>query len=282
MQLDLDQMVYGQFGSLDPITQEDRANSGFLTDYVERLFASNGRVIRPDEIRVKEWLDAPDRASYASMAGALWRDMQPRIDPDDVGLVLMANWMPDLHLGTSVTNYLMHVGQMTSSIGFSLSECGTAAPFVALEWMDRYLRVHPGKSGLLLICDQRNLMYRVPEIEARAPVNAACLLEVSGRSGLGFAGIKRADPGVDRAGFASEAARALGLEPRHTCLVAATPVAGFAETIAPDPRQMCAAPFIALAERGPVRRDVLILDESQDQTLACALTRGAGRSDHVH
>ncbi len=275
MQLDLNNMAYRQFGGLEQIGSEERANADFLAGYVEKLFASNGLEIAKEDLRIVDWLNAPDRAPYANMANQLWQDLAPQIDPNRVGLVLMAHWMPDVHLGTSVTNYLMHIGNITDGIGFSLSECGTTAPFVALDWMNRYITRYPHKTGLLLVCDQRNLMYRSVVHDALDPVNIGCLIQMSNTRGLHFVGLERSQSEYGTSNLLHRAAERFGMNPARTTLVGSTlpDLPRFADRIEACPRQLCAAPFVAIAEAGQRNTDYLILTETEGQLLVCGLTQ---------
>src|SRR5260370_40721871 len=93
------------------------------------------------------------------MAEALLTRLARNAVLTDVDFVLLAHWLPDLHLGSSVTNFAMHHLGLGKAFGFAISDRGLSAPFFALDCIDKYLRSGRNKARLLVM-DQTHLLYK--------------------------------------------------------------------------------------------------------------------------
>src|SRR5436190_20125643 len=102
------------------------------------------------------------------MAEALLNRLSQRAAISDVDFVLLAHWLPDLHLGTSVTNFAMHHLGLSGAFGFAISDRGLSAPLFAVECIDKYLRDGRGKA-VLMIMDQKHLLYKSALIDSLSP-----------------------------------------------------------------------------------------------------------------
>ena len=190
--------------------------------------------------------------------------------------MLLAHWLPDLHLGTSVTNFAMHTLGLTDSFGFAISDRGRSAPLFALDCIGRYLGPER-RRALLMVMDQKHLLYRAPLVEALRPANAAALmvLEHGGASGLHLAGYRRVplvtapDLAARLDGWCAE----FGIDPDATCLVADPAVLAHVDhrgpTLAQAPRLLCSAPFAALAQCQGDRPTLLVCHEQDCLTAVC-------------
>ena len=213
---------------------------------------------------------ADDRAPFAAMVEALLPDLTRRADVAGTEVLLFAHWLPDLHLGTSVTNFAMHKLGLTDCFGFAISDRGLSAPFFAFDSLHRYLGA-TGQKGLLVIADQKHVMYRSDLVQGLNPKNAACVVAVdtANRAGLRYAGYRRMAIGPEGAGAAlSRAMVELGLEAGRSliigpqCLLNEGPAAAL--TVATDERMICSAPFAALAQSDRSDLDHVLLCRDGD------------------
>lgn len=273
----------GDFGCLEPAQEDWLDQRDYWEDFNARFFRSNGRAYdSARDSNVTAWLTAPDRAPYAAMAERLLEDLSGRVDLAGIDLVLMAHWLPDLHLGTSVTNFVQNRLEIESGLGFAISDRGPSAPLFALDLAARYLR-DGRRRALVLAMDQKHLLYRTPELDRLRPRNsaAALLLEAGGA--------EPADPGLVYAGYA----RSIGLAPADLSrylsgLCAAQGLAREAVTVIADPAVtrlaapegpviacedgwLCAGPLAGLARHAGQRGHVLLATFEQGEVVTVLL-----------
>jgi hypothetical protein len=185
LHLDPKHMVWDRFGCLEPPPQSWTEAVAFWEDYTDAFFRSNGIPCTPADSNVKECLQQTDRASFVRMAEVLLTRLAAVAVLRDVKLVLLAHWLPDFHLGTSVTNFAMHYLNLDGAFGFAVSARGLSAPLFALECMDRYLR--DGKTkGLLMVMDQKHLLHKSRVKDAMRPDNNGCVMVLEHRKGPGL------------------------------------------------------------------------------------------------
>jgi hypothetical protein len=269
--LNLGHIVWDRFGCLEPCPEDWREAVPYWEDYTATFFRSTGREYRVADSNVKAWLEAGDRAPFVRMADVLLSRLSQRAATNDVDFVLLAHWLPDLHLGTSVTNFAMHQLGLRGAFGFSISDRGLSAPFFAFECIDRYVRDGRGKA-LLMVMDQKHLLYQSALIESLSPDNSACIMLLERRSGPGlmYLGYRR----QRAAGSGSMSApccamlESLALRSGRTTIITSDPllmsVTVPADIVPADPHLVCAAPFVALAERMVPDRDYLLLTRDGD------------------
>jgi hypothetical protein len=200
---------------------------------------------------------------------------------NDVDFVLLAHWLPDLHLGSSVTNFAMHHLGLDNAFGFAISDRGLSAPLFALECIDKYLR-GGRKKALLMVMDQKHLLYKSDLTQALNPNNTACVMLLERRNGPGLAYL-----GYRRHVVTSPACLAqeclalfdtLSLRREVTTIIASDGL--FAGLGLPghirkaDPRLVCAAPFIELSETRVPNRDYLLL--TRDAHAICGVAFRSG------
>jgi hypothetical protein len=252
--VDPKKIVWGEFGGLEPPQEVWRDQFPYWEDYVRKFFASNGLPFASNDSNVERWLMSEDRAPFASMVEALLPDLRARAEVKGTEVILFAHWLPDLHLGTSVTNFAMHRLGLENCFGFAISDRGLSAPFFAFDSLYRYLGTTGGK-GLLVIADQKHLMYRSDLVEALNPKNAACVmaLDTLAPAGLRYCGYRRlAIAGIGPGAAIAAGLADLGLDRAATVLIGpktlldSAPAA--AGTHATDERLICSAPFVALAQ----------------------------------
>lgn len=254
--LDPARIVWDRFGALEPCEPQWIGDRAYWEEYNAAFFAANGLAYDPQrDSNVEAWVTAEDRAPFTAMVEQLLPRLAAVERLDDLDMILLAHWLPDLHLGSSVTNFAIHRLALARCIGFAISDRGMSAPFFALDCIDRCMRRGKVRKAMLLIMDQRHLLYRAAAIEAMAPENNACALVLDGEDAgrRRLAGYRR-KAGVPPRGLRRsllELAGEIGIAADESCLIASEPVlaavdAG-ASTRAADPRLICAAPFVALA-----------------------------------
>jgi hypothetical protein len=274
--LDVERIVWQRFGCLEPSQPEWLHDLAYWEDYAAAFFRSNGRTYGPERSNVRGWLEAADRAPFVRMADVLLTRLASQADLRDVDFVLFAHWLPDLHLGTSVTNFAMHRLGLRTAFGFAISDRGLAAPFVAFDCIDRFLQ-DEGRKALLMIMDQKHLLYRSRARETLDPDNNACMLLLARRPTRGFAYLGYRRLVLEKGSSMHQTCRALldafSLRGRSTTIVTADPLlASFGlsdRTVMADRRLVCAAPFAALAEARAPGRDCLLL--ARDGQAVCGV-----------
>jgi hypothetical protein len=194
----------------------------------------------------------------------------------DVEFVLVAHWLPDLHIGTSITNFAMHRLGLKTAFGFAISDRGLAAPFVALDCIDKYLQ-NGRRKALLMVMDQKHLLYHSPVHTSLNPNNNACIMVLERRPApeLSYLGYRRlalaCPPSVyDRC---LEIMASLSLRSHATTIITSDPLIASltlpAHTVTADSHLVCAAPFVALSGSLAPNRDYLLL--ARDAQAVCGV-----------
>ena len=280
-----DHIVWGAFDALEPSRPEWTEQFAYWDDYVEKFFRSNGLPFSPGDSNVENWLMAPDRAPFAEMVRQLLPRLSERADLSGTEAILFAHWLPDLHMGTSVTNFAMHQLALTSCFGFAISDRGLSAPFFAFDTLHKYLTAK-NCPGLLLIADQKHLLYKSRVVDSLAPRNAATAVRLDPGNAAGFAyrGYRRvaledgADGGADL--LIAELALHFGLDADRLTVIGPDALIGECgllgvEVIRTDATLVCSAPFAAFADNADLSRDWLLL--CRDDRHATALAFGGRR-----
>jgi hypothetical protein len=160
----------------------------------------------------------------------------------------------------------MHHLGLGKAFVFAISDRGLSAPFFALDCIDKYLRAGRNKA-LLMVMDQKHLLYKSCLTEALMPDNNACvmLLERGNGPGLAYVGYRR-HAVTSPACLGQECLAlwdSLSLRREATTIIAADSL--FAGLGLPghirkaDARLVCAAPFADLSESLEPDRDYLLL-----------------------
>jgi hypothetical protein len=284
MHISPNSLIHATFNGLeavDPAWQNDHA---YWEEFNASFFAANGMAYDPAvNSNVANWVSATDRAPFAAMADALLAQLRDRVDLTDVSTVFLAHWLPDVHLGTSVTNYVMHALGLENAFGLAFSDRGLSAPLYAMDTIAKTLENKGGKA-LLLVMDQRNFLYRTPALDALDLTNSASamVLDMS-KVGLGYQGYTRrtASPSSDLTPYLKDMAAELGLDAKATTFVVSSDhidkVNGLT-TVPSNPAHACAAPFAVLQE---MDGDAPVILVTCDDDMLCAV--GFGKADdHAH
>ncbi|PLP59152.1 hypothetical protein CYK37_11780 [Mesorhizobium loti] len=274
-------IVCGTFGGLEPAAAPVVDKVDYWEDYTRRFFKSNGRDYTESESNVVRWLSADDRAPFVEMVRALLPILSSRADLSNIDLVILAHWLPDIHLGTSVTNFALHTLELTEGLGFAISDRGASAPLFALHCIERYL-TGPRSKALLMVMDQKHLLYRSELVERIDPLNSASLVLVQRdeHGPLRYRGYRR-HHGIASVGLAEQLrimAQDLGLHPQACTLIADADIADQPGWPGPvliqDRRLLCSAPFAALADLGPPGNDYLIVVHDELSLTGIGLSTG--------
>ncbi len=253
--LDTRKIVWDTFGGLEPPKPEWREQIGYWEDYARKFFSSNGMNFQPQDSNVEAWLMSEDRAPFVDMIGQLLPQLSAASAGPDTDAILFAHWLPDIHLGTSVTNFAMHKLGLKDSLGFAISDRGLSAPFFAFDSLYKYLRMGR-RHGLLLIADQKHVMYRSDIVERLDPMNAACIvpIDLDSTQGLTYRGYarQRITAGSTAAECLSAITHDFGLSLKNTVFIGPEDVLRGLDNVAgktaTNDRLVCAAPFVAFSE----------------------------------
>ncbi len=259
-------IVWDEFGGLEPPQADWSEQFDYWEDYVEKFFKSNGMEFDPVDSNVKSWLMSDDRAPFAGMVEELLPRLANQADLQDTDAILFAHWLPDLHLGTSVTNFTMHKLGLDNCFGFAISDRGLSAPFFAFDSLYKYLQ-KGRRSGLLLIADQKHVMYKSDLVDTLNPKNSACILRIDtdNDTGLRYVGYRRhvMDTGQTPAQAVSDILRDLDLDRANTRLIGPASVFDAPKDsthVITQDRLVCSAPFVALSQ---------VQDLTRNQVLFC-------------
>ncbi|MFI6206349.1 hypothetical protein ACIBAI_08090 [Streptomyces sp. NPDC051041] len=127
--------------------------------------------------------------TFAAMAAALLADLAP--EPADIDLAVVAHATPDLDCRLAAVTCLSEVIPGRPQV-FTVSDCGSAAAFVALQLAGEYVRRHGYRSAAVFVLDQATLPYETGRHLA-GDAGAALLLTADGTAGA--LAVRRA-PGV--------------------------------------------------------------------------------------
>jgi len=265
--LNTNHIVWNEFGGLEPANPEWTNQFDYWEDYVEKFFQSNGMPFDPADSNVEQWLMSDDRAPFAGMVEELLPVLKDRVGVDDTDAILFAHWLPDLHLGTSVTNFAMYKLELDDCFGFAISDRGLSAPFFAFDSLYKYL-LNGRKRGLLIVADQKHVMYKSDLVAALAPANSASILQIDtdNTEGLRYAGYLRhvLKDGESNDAAISKMLETLSLDAANTQLIGSqkllVDVTSGANKIITQDKLVCTAPFAELSA---------VTDLSQNYVLLC-------------
>ncbi|OSM98823.1 hypothetical protein [Lonsdalea populi] len=266
-------IIWNTFGELEPFNPAWLDEVEHWEDYIAAFFQSNGLPWDAAQSHVVECITAEDKAPFVRMMDQLLPSLQQVTDCRDVDAVMLAHWTPDLHLGTSVVNHVIHQLNLSEqSFALAISDRGLSAPLFAFDALHRYLR-HGARRGLLLIADQKHLLYRSPLMETLAPHNSACIVAVNrDDEGWRYLGYQRS--ALNASGLATHCEgikHLFGLADNYHLVASPTLLSLLPAHDSPvpaDDRLLCTSLFAALAQ-GDTRHDHLLL--LQEETTITAL-----------
>ncbi|MFF3977344.1 hypothetical protein ACWGNF_16385 [Streptomyces sp. NPDC055808] len=150
-----------------------RIDDAFSRRHFADLTALYGVEARP------EVADGPAGNTFADMAAALLADLTD--EPADIGLAVVAHTTPDLDCRRAAVTCLSEVIPGRPLV-FTVADCGSAAPFVALEAAGAYIERHGHRAAAVFVLDQATLPYRTGRYLA-GDAGAALLFTPTGRAG---------------------------------------------------------------------------------------------------
>lgn len=248
--------------------------------YVQHFFQANGATLSPQDDHVQAWVTSTERASFSAMIAVLLPRLAAVIDPARVKTVLMAHWTPDLHMGSSVVNAAIHQLGLSACLALAFSDRGPDAGLFALDGLNDCL-AGKDEDGLLLIAEQKSLMYASPLMAALKPENNACVCLLNTRQrGLRYRGFKRVPPAQWSEASLLQAVEQLGLSKERLTLIGPARLleAAYVGTraYAVNPHLLCAAPFVALRTLWEPQRDYLLISENDNGVSLCGLAAEEG------
>ncbi|ACT04980.1 hypothetical protein Dd1591_0087 [Dickeya chrysanthemi Ech1591] len=253
------------------------AQEYYWHSYASRFFESNGLDWHERLANLQHSRQTGDLTSFINMISQLLPVYQARNDLSHIDSVLMAHWTPDLHLGSSVINYVIEELRLPACLALTISDRGPDAALFALSSIANCQR-EDNHDSLLLIADQSNLPYHSSLLDSLTPENNACLFSVCcDERPLHYQGFCRhpqytADTLTQSV---DTLCRRFELQQERLCVVAdpllLAELPPSMTGIATNPHRVCAAPFVALAENYQPGCDYLLLVHHQDTLSAVAL-----------
>ena len=275
-------IISDQFGELEPPKPEWVEQIAYWEDYVKKFFLSNGMTFNSDDSNVEQWLMASDRAPFSEMVRQLLPRLSDQADIATTEAILFSHWLPDLHMGTSVTNFIMHQLGLKDCFGFAISDRGLSAPFFAFDTLHKYLKAGRG-TGLLVIADQKHLLYKSEMVARLSPRNVATVvrLDRSNTKGFEYRGyarrtLPRGDRGTEAlftllAEFDLDPVRTTLIGPQSLLATADIPQVGIRLT---EDSLICSAPFAVFADKPDLCRDYLLLCQDDARITALGFKGG--------
>ncbi|MEX5592630.1 hypothetical protein [Pseudomonas orientalis] len=155
-----------------------------VTDFVNGFFRSHGREEQAQECHVQRWYASQNQA-FRVMLEPLVAELQQQVRLDDLDLLVLSHWTPDVEVGCSVTNAIIHQTGCHDAFGIAISDHGLSAAFLALQVIEDYFDDKDlggqGKKALLLIADQDAILYDSPTLARLNPEPSACVVLLRSR-----------------------------------------------------------------------------------------------------
>lgn len=251
----IEEIVWDEFTCLEPPEPKWLEELEYWEEFVELFFQSNGIEYSSEKSNVREWLVSKERAPFVKMAEVLI-DRLSDFENSQLDYVFLAHWLPDVHLGTSVTNFAMHKLGVNRAFGIAFSDSGLEAPFIALDCIKQSL--NDERQGIVMVMDQKCLLYKSSLVDELQPKNTCSIIRLKKdkkqKPGLRIEGIYRRNLIASRMTAECEsAAKHFGFEPSNTVLISSDQSLvgsshSFRISLLADRRHVCAAPFVALAQ----------------------------------
>ncbi|MCU1748581.1 hypothetical protein [Pseudomonas sp. 6D_7.1_Bac1] len=278
--LDPADIVFQSFHHTEAPLPEWEADIPHWRSYVQHFFLANGETLNPQDEQVQAWITSQERAAFSDMVGLLLPQLAAVIEPQRVKTVLMAHWTPDLHMGSSVVNAAIHQMGLSACLALAISDRGPDAGLFALDGLNDCL-AGKDEDGLLLIAEQKNLMYFSPLMAGLQPENNACVCLVNKQQrGLRYRGFRRAPLAQWSNEWLSHAVEHLGLAKERLTLIGPARLLEKAHvgahSFAVNPHLLCAAPFVALRTLWKPERDYLLISENDNGISLCGLAAAEG------
>ncbi|AHL34079.1 hypothetical protein CD58_14675 [Pseudomonas brassicacearum] len=150
-----------------------------VKDFVNAFFCSHGHSGQAQDAHALRWYAAQD-VTFRTMLKQLVGELANQAVLNDLDLVVLAHWTPDVEVGCSVTNAIIYETGAHDAFGMAISDHGLSSTFLALQVIEDYLgdmnHGGQGKKALLLIADQDAILYDSPALARLNPVPSACVV----------------------------------------------------------------------------------------------------------
>lgn len=171
--------LWRQFERQNDAPAVDAEQLTLVKDFVKGFYRSHGHPGQASHTLALGWYAAQDQA-FRIMLKELVGELGSQVPLHDLDLLVLAHWTPDVEVGCSVTNAIIHQVGCHDAFGMAISDHGLSSPFLGLQVIEDYLddkdRGGGEKKALLLIADQNAIMYDSPGLTRFSPVASACVV----------------------------------------------------------------------------------------------------------
>lgn len=186
LQFSTSDLLWRQFETQNDAPAADGGQLKLVTDFVNGFFHSHGHPPQAQDVHASRWY-ASQKQTFRVMLKQLVAELANQARLDDLDLVVLAHWTPDVEVGCSVTNAIIHETGCHDAFGIAISDHGLSSTFLALQVIEDYLddrgRSSRGKKALLLIADQDAILYDSPSLARLNPEASACVVMLHSVSG---------------------------------------------------------------------------------------------------
>ncbi|GID03100.1 hypothetical protein [Pseudomonas sp. 008] len=179
-------ILWRQFERQNDAPPVDDGQLNIVKGFVNGFFHSHGHTGQAQDFHALRWC-AAQNLTFRTMLKQLVGELENQALLNDLDLVVLAHWTPDVEVGCSVTNAIIHETGSHDAFGIAISDHGLSSTFLALQVIEDYLddmdRGGHGKKALLMIADQDAIMYDSSSLARFNPVASACVVMLSGLPG---------------------------------------------------------------------------------------------------
>ncbi len=172
-------ILWRQFERKNDAPAVDDGQLKIVKDFVNAFFHSHGHTGQAQDFHALRWY-AAQNLTFRTMLKQLVGELANQARLDDLDLVVLAHWTPDVEVGCSVTNAIIHETGSHDAFGIAISDHGLSSTFLALQVIEDYLGDMDcgghGKKALLMIADQDAIMYDSPSLARFNPAASACVV----------------------------------------------------------------------------------------------------------
>lgn len=155
----------------------DAAQLKLVRDFVNGFFHSHDHPAQAQDALALGWYAAHGQ-SFRIMLKQVVGELASQVPLSDLNMVMLTHWTPDVEVGCSVTNAIIHETGCLDAFGMAISDHGLSSAFLALQVIEDYLedndRGAVEKKALLLIADQDAILYDSPSLAHFEPAASAC------------------------------------------------------------------------------------------------------------
>jgi hypothetical protein len=172
-------ILWRQFERQNDVPAVDDGQLKIVKDFVNGFFHSHGHTGQAQDLHAYRWYAAQNQ-TFRTMLTQLVGELANQAPLNDLDLLVLTHWTPDVEVGCSVTNAIIHEAGCHDAFGIAISDHGLSSTFLALQVIEDYLddgdRGGRGKTALLLIADQDAIMYDSPSLARFNSAASACVV----------------------------------------------------------------------------------------------------------